>query len=84
MPNDKVLNYCVLCRLTVTAWKCEKTSSRNLAVVIARYNNECDSLSSKYSAGLNTQPNHLVTTLEYTCLPETKETPAIRSALQIH
>jgi hypothetical protein len=43
---------------------------------------EITRLSSKYRAGLNTHPNHL--TLESTCLPETKETPAIRSALQIH
>jgi hypothetical protein len=35
---------------------------------------ETTRLSSKYSAGLNTHPNH----------SETKETPAIRSALQIH
>jgi hypothetical protein len=47
---------------------------------------EITRLSSKYSAGLNTQPNYLVSnsTLKSTCLLETKETPAIRSALQIH
>jgi hypothetical protein len=46
---------------------------------------EITRISSKYSAGLNTRPIHSSnSTLESTCLPETKETPAIRSALQIH